>query len=163
MSNAITHWDLPIEGMTCSSCAGRVERALAKVPGVSRVNVNLASEQARIEGSTADLPGLIAAVTTAGYAGPSRRLELAIEGMTCASCAGRVERALAKVPGVLQASVNLSSERAQVQLLGTLEPATLIAAVAAAGYQARLQEQATADLTAPRLRRGRRPPLPAPA
>ena len=155
MSNAITHWDLPIEGMTCSSCAGRVERALAKVPGVSRVNVNLASEQARIEGGTADLPGLIAAVTAAGYAVPSRRLELAIEGMTCASCAGRVERALTQVPGVLKASVNLASERAQLQLLGTLEPATLIAAVKAAGYQARLLEEATADLAAPRLRRER--------
>jgi len=57
---------LSITGMTCASCAGRVERALAKVPGVAAVAVNLASEQALITGpSTAD--ALVAAVEKAGY------------------------------------------------------------------------------------------------
>jgi len=57
---------LTITGMTCASCAGRVERALAKVPGVAAVAVNLASEQALITGpSHAD--ALIAAVEKAGY------------------------------------------------------------------------------------------------
>ena len=39
---------LPIEGMTCASCVGRVEAALAKVPGVDSVSVNLATERADI-------------------------------------------------------------------------------------------------------------------
>ena len=34
---------LPIGGMTCATCAGRVERALAKVPGVAAASVNLAT------------------------------------------------------------------------------------------------------------------------
>src|SRR5690606_23617711 len=37
---------LPIEGMTCASCVRRVERSLAKVPGVAAANVNFATEQA---------------------------------------------------------------------------------------------------------------------
>ena len=41
--------ELQIVGMTCASCVGRVERALAKVPGVEQVNVNLASERAHLE------------------------------------------------------------------------------------------------------------------
>ncbi|HET7095407.1 MAG TPA: heavy metal-associated domain-containing protein, partial [Thermomicrobiales bacterium] len=39
---------LPIDGMTCASCVGRVERALAKVEGVAEANVNLATERARV-------------------------------------------------------------------------------------------------------------------
>ena len=39
--------ELDISGMTCASCAGRVEKALARVPGVKSVSVNLASERAR--------------------------------------------------------------------------------------------------------------------
>lgn len=45
---ASTTYDLPIAGMTCASCAGRVERALRKVTGAEQVSVNLATEQARI-------------------------------------------------------------------------------------------------------------------
>lgn len=41
-----------IEGMTCASCVGRVERALKKVGGVQQVNVNLATEQAWVQGNT---------------------------------------------------------------------------------------------------------------
>lgn len=40
--------DLGITGMTCASCAGRVERALSAVPGVITANVNLASERAQV-------------------------------------------------------------------------------------------------------------------
>ncbi len=40
--------DLAIEGMTCASCVGRVERVLRKVPGVQDASVNLATESARI-------------------------------------------------------------------------------------------------------------------
>ena len=57
---------LSISGMTCASCAGRVERALARVPGVAAVSVNLATEQALVTGPSR-AEDLIAAVTTAGY------------------------------------------------------------------------------------------------
>ena len=40
--------DIAIGGMTCASCVARVERALAKVPGVVQADVNLATESARI-------------------------------------------------------------------------------------------------------------------
>ncbi|MER1945432.1 heavy metal translocating P-type ATPase [Stutzerimonas stutzeri] len=134
MSSA-TH-TLPVSGMTCASCAGRVERALLKVPGVASASVNLANEQVRVESSEADVAALIEAVQKAGYGVPVQSLELAIDGMTCASCVGRVERALLKVPGVRSAAVNLASERAHVEVLGPPDPAALIQAVEAAGYHA---------------------------
>ena len=47
--NNDTTLDIGIGGMTCASCVGRVERALKKVPGVSGVSVNLATESARVQ------------------------------------------------------------------------------------------------------------------
>ncbi|MGC1303545.1 MAG: heavy metal-associated domain-containing protein, partial [Caulobacteraceae bacterium] len=42
---------LAVEGMTCASCVAHVERAIAKVPGVERVSVNLATERAEVVGA----------------------------------------------------------------------------------------------------------------
>lgn len=135
-----TTFDLPIAGMTCASCAGRVERALSKVIGATAVSVNLATEQARVQAPSDSLPALMDAVQQAGYSVPQQTLELSIDGMTCASCVGRVERALAKVPGVKRVSVNLANERAHLELLGEVDPHTLIGAVTKAGYSARVWE-----------------------
>lgn len=140
-----TQFDLPIDGMTCASCAGRVEKALTKVPGVRSVSVNLATEQARIEAPVDSLPALVDAVKQAGYSVPAHSLELDISGMTCASCAGRVEKALARVPGVKSVSVNLASERAHVELLGQVDTALLINAVSQAGYGASVHHTAKAS------------------
>lgn len=152
-----TQFDLPIDGMTCASCAGRVEKSLAKVPGVRSVSVNLATEQARVEASAESLPALVEAVQQAGYSVPAHSLELDISGMTCASCAGRVEKALAKVPGVKSVSVNLATERAHIELLGQVDPGLLINAVTQAGYGASLHqsEKTTEDDQQKRLHRER--------
>ncbi|MFL6970123.1 heavy metal translocating P-type ATPase [Pseudomonas alvandae] len=138
-----TTFDLPISGMTCASCAGRVERALSKVAGASAVSVNLATEQARIQAPADSLPALMRAVEQAGYSVPVHTLELSIEGMTCASCVGRIERALGKVVGVNRVSVNLANERAHLELLGQVDPQTLIDAVKRAGYDASVWQAET--------------------
>jgi Cu+-exporting ATPase len=60
---------LPIGGMTCASCASTIEGALADVPGVTKTNVNLATERATVT----YIPGLTgladfkAAVDNTGY------------------------------------------------------------------------------------------------
>ena len=152
-----TTFDLPIAGMTCASCAGRVERALSKVIGASAVSVNLATEQARVQAPSDSLPALMDAVAKAGYSVPQQNLELSIDGMTCASCVGRVERALGKVAGVKSVSVNLANERAHLELLGQVDPQTLIAAVTKAGYAASVweAEHPPADNQQQRLHRER--------
>ncbi len=127
---------LPIEGMTCASCVGRVEAALAEVEGVDSVSVNLATERAdiRLTGPV-DRIALIRAVEKVGYEVPAATVELAVEGMTCASCVGRVEKALKAVPGVTEASVNLATERASVR--GVAAVPDLVAAIGRSGYEAR--------------------------
>ncbi|OLV17263.1 Lead, cadmium, zinc and mercury transporting ATPase [Deinococcus marmoris] len=61
--------DLPITGMTCASCVGRVERALGKADGVLSASVNLATERAHVQYLPASTtPGqLRAVVRDAGY------------------------------------------------------------------------------------------------
>jgi len=70
--------ELDITGMTCASCANRIERKLGKLPGVT-ATVNYATEKARVQieradaagtsgaAGTADTAALIAAVESAGY------------------------------------------------------------------------------------------------
>jgi P-type Cu+ transporter len=128
---------VPVRGMTCASCVSHVEKALAQVPGVARVAVNLATESAAVEGSAVDLPTLQRAVADAGYEVPTETLRLSVQGMTCASCVARIEAALAAVPGVLEVNVNLASESAAVRAVAGITGAReLLAAVESAGYRA---------------------------
>jgi Cu+-exporting ATPase len=82
--------ELDIQGMTCASCVGRVEKALSKVPGVSEALVNLATERASIAGLDLDEATLIAAVEQAGY---TARLHVAAERQLAA------QPAVAMTPG----------------------------------------------------------------
>ena len=131
---------LSIEGMTCASCVGRVEKALKKVDGVEKAEVNLATEKALIHASQPlDRALLIKAVRRAGFdVAAIQPIELSIDGMTCASCVARVEKALKKVSGVEQANVNLATERAWIQPNATVSSQDLIRAIQKAGYDAKL-------------------------
>ncbi len=59
--------ELDIAGMTCASCAVRIERKLNKLPGVE-ATVNYATEKARVRAAGVSTADLIAAVEAAGYA-----------------------------------------------------------------------------------------------
>lgn len=62
-----THVDLALEGMTCATCAGRIEGALATVPGVT-ATVNFATERASVDiDGVTDATDLIAVITKVGY------------------------------------------------------------------------------------------------
>ena len=59
---------LKITGMTCNNCVRHVREALAAVPGVSAVTVDLAAATATVAHDAADEAALRAAVIDAGYA-----------------------------------------------------------------------------------------------
>ena len=136
---------VPVQGMTCASCVAHVEKALARVAGVERVAVNLATESAAVEGHALDPQALARAVDAAGYSVPTQSLRLEIDGMSCATCVARLESALRAVPGVMRADVNLASESANVELIsGAASARDLLAAVTAAGYSAAMPSQSVA-------------------
>ncbi|MEO6888968.1 MAG: heavy metal translocating P-type ATPase, partial [Ktedonobacteraceae bacterium] len=146
---------LALEGMTCASCAMRIEKGLKKVSGVRDASVNLATEQATVmyDPAQTTVAQMVQKVDAVGYkATPlvvpvskpafkepetASHMVLDLEGMTCASCAMRIEKGLKKVSGIQTASVNLATERANV----TYDPAQtgveqMVQKVEALGYKA---------------------------
>src|SRR5210317_1955117 len=100
---------LSIEGMSCASCVGRVDRGLSAIDGVSDVAVNLASESARFQLNNPErVTDVVRKLDELGYPARKATVVLNIEAMSCASCVGRVDRALAAVLGVLEVNVNLA-------------------------------------------------------
>ncbi|MEM8744650.1 MAG: heavy metal translocating P-type ATPase, partial [Pseudomonadota bacterium] len=138
---------LSIEGMTCASCVGRVEKALAGLDGVSDVAVNLASETARVSlDDPSRLTDATQTLASLGYPARTSKVTLNIASMSCASCVGRVDKALTNVPGVLSVSVNLAAETATVAYLeGAVSLGDLKAASAAIGYPADIAEAQTSQ------------------
>jgi Cu+-exporting ATPase len=131
---------IPIQGMTCATCAATVERVVKKLAGVDDVRVNFASEQAAVtfDPKAVALTQIVRQIQEAGYSVPTARVELTITGMSCANCSATIERTLnKKVPGVVQAAVNFASERAAVEYVPqAVSVDDLIAAVAGAGFGA---------------------------
>ncbi|HVW63996.1 MAG TPA: heavy metal translocating P-type ATPase [Nitrosospira sp.] len=129
--------ELPIEGMTCSACAARIEKTLNRLPGV-HANVNFANEKARVEfdEDKTQPEELVRSIEKTGFHVVPQSVQLQITGMTCAACSSRIEKALSKQPGVA-ATVNLATEVANVSFMpGTATVDGLIAAVVRAGYGA---------------------------
>lgn len=64
-----SEWTLAIKGMSCASCANRVEKGLLEMYGILTAEVNLALETAQVSGLAEELTTekLIEAVATAGY------------------------------------------------------------------------------------------------
>ena len=129
---------LSIDGMSCASCVGRVERALSGVHGIAGVSANFATDTVRLTAAgPAALALAVQALQDLGYPARHADATLTVASMSCASCVGRVDRALRAVPGVLEVSVNLAAQTASVTYLqGATDPARLAATATGAGYAA---------------------------
>jgi Cu+-exporting ATPase len=136
-----------IEGMSCASCVGRVEKALLAVSGVDTASINLATETAQVSyDDTVDATDLTNTLADVGYPAVVEEVTLEIESMTCASCVGRVEKALKAGDGVLDASVNLVTETALVHYVaGAIGAADIAALASNAGYKAKAKTAERAD------------------
>ncbi|MBW3619046.1 MAG: heavy metal translocating P-type ATPase [Actinobacteria bacterium] len=131
--------DFDVDGMTCGSCAARIQKTLGKQPGVTAAGVNFATGRARVDVTPdVDPAALSRAVDDLGYQlrrTGVRTLDFDVQGMTCGSCATRVQKTLGKQPGVLRADVNFATGRAQVELdPGTATADALQGAVDRIGY-----------------------------
>ena len=144
-----------VEGMSCSSCAQTVEKAVQKLQGVKEASVNLATEKLTVQYNEKQLDerAIREAVEKSGYtiATPQVQMTFSIEGMTCSSCAQTVEKTTQNLAGVVSAAVNLATEKMTVVYQpGQTNPQAIMDAVKAAGYEAKVFEtsQKTSDDTA---------------
>ncbi len=167
---------LKLQGMSCASCAQKLEKTLNGKPGVSDARVNFAAEKAYIShGEEIRINDLLAAVKELGYeavpvgeegfsrnAGERGSLSFAISGMTCSACAAGLEKSLSKLDGVSEASVNFASGSARVVYdPRVLTRENLREAVELQGYQAifgegaNLLSETTAGEEAEKIRQAR--------
>ena len=129
-----------IEGMTCSACANRVERATKKLEGVEEASVNFATETLMIKYDESKLSKeqIEQTVEKAGYKvhKNTKQYTFNIEGMTCSACATRVEKMTSKLEGVERSSVNFATEKLTITIdEDKVSPTQIKNAVEKAGYK----------------------------
>ncbi len=141
--------NIHITGMSCTTCAATIEKALSETAGVGQAKVNFASEKATVEYDPAkvDLAQIKDTISQLGYGAATKKSVFPVRGMTCASCVARVEQALAGIPGVVSANVNLASEKATVEYVEGTEIADLRRAVKDAGYELGAEAETLEDVT----------------
>ena len=140
-----SRYTFPVEGMTCSACAARLEKALGRREGIGEVSVNFALEQGEVlfDAATVSEADIAEAVAKTGFEIPRQQFSFGVDGMTCSACAARIEKVLNRLPGVEAAHVNFALERADVTVLpGTVALTELAEAVSKAGFSARIQSDA---------------------
>ncbi|MDZ7698447.1 MAG: copper ion binding protein [Deltaproteobacteria bacterium] len=117
-----------------------IERALSKVQGIHKADVNFAVEQAAVsfDPEKASMGTLIDTIEDAGYGVATTTVDIPVTGMSCVNCAMNIEGALRrKVPGVVEVSVNFANEKASVKYVPALTSVDdIIRAIEAAGYGA---------------------------
>jgi Cu+-exporting ATPase len=135
---------LPVSGMTCGACATRLQKALARAPGIHSAAVNFLTERADVvfDPGTVNAVSIADAVAKAGFEVRREHFSLGVKGMTCSACANRIEKALMRVSGVIEANVNLVLERADIKAVSDQTGlAGLSEAVEKAGFEAVLNSE----------------------
>ncbi|BDG61140.1 hypothetical protein caldi_22300 [Caldinitratiruptor microaerophilus] len=139
VKGGVTRLTFGLKGMTCASCANRIQSGLRKVPGVQEAVVNFATEKATVtfDPAQAGPEAFRRVVEDLGYGVVDGSVKLSLVGMTCQACAQRIERKLNQLPGVLEATVNFAAETALVRYLpGAVGVADMKKAVKDLGYEA---------------------------
>src|SRR6267378_2231894 len=110
---------LPIEGMTCASCAATVQEALAGATGVTSAGVNFATNKAAIEYDAAqtNVGQLIKTVREAGYNCGKATVTFGIVDLHYAPSVAPLEQSLSRVNGVIRAVANQATETATVDYI----------------------------------------------
>lgn len=115
--------EFKVSGMTCASCATRVEKVVNKMDGVDNAVVNLATEKMTVnfDKDKINVNDIEEKVKKAGYEAKELKNKnivnenYKVSGMTCASCSSRVEKVLNKMDGIEGATVNLATEKANIK------------------------------------------------
>jgi Cu+-exporting ATPase len=129
---------LPIEGMSCASCAATVQDALGRAGGVTNAAVNYATGKAAVDYDDAQthVAELIQTVRDAGYDCGKATVSFSVEQLHYAPSVLPLEQALRRVPGVITAAANQATETVAVTYVpGTTTAEALEGAVEEAGFR----------------------------
>ncbi|MFW7342327.1 heavy metal translocating P-type ATPase [Pollutimonas sp. H1-120] len=127
---------MQVEGMDCASCVGKIETALARLPGVSDIRLNFATEKLELTvapDSATQVSNIEKTIKSLGFgvsanAGQKTTSEvdatqdrpegvsMQVAGMDCASCVGKIETALTRMAGVSDIRLNFATEKLELTL-----------------------------------------------
>src|SRR6059058_2871802 len=147
---------LPIEGMSCASCAATVQAALGDAAGVSTATVNYATGKSAVEyyDARTSVAELIKTVRAAGYDCGQASVTFTVEQLHYAPSVAPLEQALRGVPGVIRVAANQATETVTVDYVpGATTAEALEQAVERAGF--RVAEPIAAEDPLERERLGR--------
>ena len=144
--------DLPITGMTCASCAQRIERSLSSAPGVRKAAVNLATSRATVEydPDATTVRDLMSRVKDIGYgtAGTAIIEFIVDDSARPSGSASPLQNYLGRSPGVISASFNLATMQVRIEYLpGAVDIETLHRRIEDFGYVVREIPSRTGDST----------------
>ncbi|ARS89793.1 heavy metal translocating P-type ATPase [Natrarchaeobaculum aegyptiacum] len=107
---------LEITGMSCATCSGTVEDAVADLEGVEEASANFATDEGTVayDPERVSLSEIYAAIDDAGFEAAAETRTITVMGMSCATCSGAVADAVEELPGVLRADVNFASDEARI-------------------------------------------------
>src|SRR5256886_5744832 len=129
---------LPIEGMSCASCAATVQEALGKAGGVMSAAVNYATGKAAVDYDDAqtNVAELIKTVRGSGYDCGQAGVTFTVEQLHYAPSVAPLEQTLRSVPGVVRAAANQATETVTVDYIpGATTAEALEQAVERAGVR----------------------------
>lgn len=108
---------LRIGGMHCAGCVNSIQRHVSAVGGVSKIEVNLASEKAAIEFDPArvSLQDIEKAIEAIGYRVAYEKVSLKVEGITDSADAQRLEEGILRMEGIRSASANYGNAQVLVE------------------------------------------------
>lgn len=138
---------LPITGMTCSTCAGVIERRLSRLPGICLARVDFAGEKLAVsfDPTRIDAQGVISEVRRLGYRIPTGKAQLPLTRLRDQAESLTLEKLLAGQEGVLAAGVSYATEQVAVEYIPGM---TGIAEVARVMRSAGFELEQTRDFEA---------------
>ena len=145
---------MPVKGMTCASCAARIEKGVSEMQGVEEVAVNLATDSMQVSFAPeqSSLEEVVKKVSDLGYEAmppedkgdAGEALRFSISGMHCAACSARIEKVTSMMDEFASVEVNLAMESAKVVPTSGVDRTTaaqaFVAKVEMLGFGATLQE-----------------------
>jgi Cu+-exporting ATPase len=132
--------DLPIEDMSCASCAQRVEKQLGSAPGVRRAGVNFATARATVEydPGVIGIHDLMEQIRSTGYqaVGSAKAVFIVDDSARPSGSSEQLEEHLNHVPGIVRASFHLATRKVHVDYLAErIDLAAIRNAIHSFGYQ----------------------------
>ncbi|TDP20665.1 heavy metal translocating P-type ATPase [Halanaerobium congolense] len=117
-----------LNGLSCSNCAAKIEKAVQELPYVLEAEMNFAVSKILIEGNsdkvenmTKELQELVdqieSGITVEQGSGKIREYsqKYILEGLTCSNCAGKIEKAVNDLPQVEKAELNFATSKISIQ------------------------------------------------